>query len=162
MDNKAFYLGCLHREHDLFKKVFRAMPEEALDRRPHPRSRSARELMGHIIGHSQDLVELAGDGIINHRNVVPFDTVDEAIALLEESHSDLAGKVEAMDADTWATPAKFMAGDHLIAEAPVRDLVWLMHFDSIHHRGQLSTYIRPAGGKVPAMYGPSADDNPHG
>jgi len=31
-------------------------------------------------------------------------------------------------------------------------------FDIVHHRGQLSTYIRPMGGKVPSIYGPSADD----
>ena len=31
---------------------------------------------------------------------------------------------------------------------------------SIHHRGQLSSYIRPMGGKVPSIYGPSADENP--
>jgi uncharacterized damage-inducible protein DinB len=29
----------------------------------------------------------------------------------------------------------------------------------VHHRGQLSTYLRPMGGKVPAIYGPSADTN---
>jgi uncharacterized damage-inducible protein DinB len=28
---------------------------------------------------------------------------------------------------------------------------------SVHHRGQLSTYLRPMGGKVPGIYGPSAD-----
>ncbi len=37
-------------------------------------------------------------------------------------------------------------------------MVWFTLFDLIHHRGQLSTYIRPMGGKVPSIYGPSADD----
>lgn len=32
--------------------------------------------------------------------------------------------------------------------------------DAIHHRGQLSVYLRPMGGKVPAIYGPSADERP--
>jgi uncharacterized damage-inducible protein DinB len=36
--------------------------------------------------------------------------------------------------------------------------LWLMLMDSIHHRGQLSVYIRPAGGKVPSIYGPSGDE----
>jgi uncharacterized damage-inducible protein DinB len=42
--------------------------------------------------------------------------------------------------------------------APLGVMVWFTLFDLIHHRGQLSTYIRPMGGKVPSIYGPSADD----
>jgi uncharacterized damage-inducible protein DinB len=41
---------------------------------------------------------------------------------------------------------------------PVKNRLWLFFFDAIHHRGQLSTYIRPMGGKVPSIYGPSGDD----
>jgi hypothetical protein len=36
--------------------------------------------------------------------------------------------------------------------------VWGFLFDEVHHRGQLSTYLRPMGGKVPSIHGPSADD----
>ena len=43
-------------------------------------------------------------------------------------------------------------------EMPRRDLGWLMWFDCIHHRGQLSTYLRPMGSKALGIYGPSADD----
>ena len=53
---------------------------------------------------------------------------------------------------------EFLAGGHLIAEMPVSGLMWMLFFDSIHHRGQLSTYLRPMGGKVPSIYGPLADD----
>ncbi|MCH7491495.1 MAG: hypothetical protein IID05_12465 [Gemmatimonadetes bacterium] len=42
--------------------------------------------------------------------------------------------------------------------APTHVLLWEFVLNSIHHRGQLSTYLRPMGGKVPAIYGPSADD----
>jgi uncharacterized damage-inducible protein DinB len=35
--------------------------------------------------------------------------------------------------------------------------MWDFFFDAIHHRGQLSTYLRPMGGTVPSIYGPSAD-----
>ena len=37
-------------------------------------------------------------------------------------------------------------------------MLWAVLFDAIHHRGQLSLYIRLTGGKVPAIYGPSADE----
>ena len=41
---------------------------------------------------------------------------------------------------------------------PIGSLAWATLFDLIHHRGQLTMYIRPMGGKVPSVYGPSADD----
>ena len=41
---------------------------------------------------------------------------------------------------------------------PVIDVLWFMLTDSIHHRGQLSVYVRMAGGRVPSIYGPSADE----
>ncbi len=42
-------------------------------------------------------------------------------------------------------------------EQPIGEFLWFILFDAIHHRGQLSTYIRPMGGQVPAIYGPSGD-----
>jgi uncharacterized damage-inducible protein DinB len=38
------------------------------------------------------------------------------------------------------------------------DFLLMMICDQIHHRGQLTVYIRLAGGLVPSIYGPSADD----
>ncbi len=49
-------------------------------------------------------------------------------------------------------------GQPLPENAGQVQLAWMMLLDSIHHRRQLSTYLRPMGSKVPAIYGPSADD----
>jgi uncharacterized damage-inducible protein DinB len=46
----------------------------------------------------------------------------------------------------------------VIKEGPRQQLAWMMLLDSVHHRGQLSTHLRPMGSKVPSMYGPSADE----
>jgi uncharacterized damage-inducible protein DinB len=43
-------------------------------------------------------------------------------------------------------------------EDTVANMVWGFFFDAIHHRGQLSVYLRPMGGKVPSIYGPSGDE----
>ncbi len=43
-------------------------------------------------------------------------------------------------------------------ELPLGEMLWAVMFDAIHHRGQLSLYIRLTGGKVPAIYDPSADE----
>jgi uncharacterized damage-inducible protein DinB len=45
-------------------------------------------------------------------------------------------------------------------QAPAAGIITFALGHSIHHRGQLSSYIRPMGGKVPSIYGPSADENP--
>jgi uncharacterized damage-inducible protein DinB len=46
----------------------------------------------------------------------------------------------------------------MVSEQPVGTFLWFILFDAIHHRGQLSAYLRPMGGKVPSIYGPSADE----
>ncbi|MGZ4779284.1 MAG: DinB family protein [Thermoanaerobaculia bacterium] len=48
-------------------------------------------------------------------------------------------------------------GERLIQNRPLGDTLWDFFFDAIHHRGQLTSYIRPMGGKVPSVYGPTAD-----
>jgi uncharacterized damage-inducible protein DinB len=48
--------------------------------------------------------------------------------------------------------------EEILLKDTVGGLLWIALFDTVHHRGQLSTYIRPMGGNVPSIYGPSADD----
>jgi uncharacterized damage-inducible protein DinB len=67
-------------------------------------------------------------------------------------------KLEAVDASRWETPIKFMFEGKEVMNAPVYDMAWGFMLDQIHHRGQLSTYLRPMGAKVPQIYGPSADE----
>jgi uncharacterized damage-inducible protein DinB len=45
----------------------------------------------------------------------------------------------------------------VVSEQPIGQFLWFIFVDAIHHRGQLSAYLRPMGGNVPAIYGPSAD-----
>jgi hypothetical protein len=52
---------------------------------------------------------------------------------------------------------KFMVGEHVAFEAPLGATAWVLLLDMIHHRSQLSSYIRPMGGKHPGIYGPSGD-----
>ena len=58
----------------------------------------------------------------------------------------------------WEQPARFFHNGALVLEQPAGAFLWFVLFDSIHHRGQLAAYLRPMGGKVPSIYGPSADD----
>lgn len=158
MSTPAFLQSFLAQERGLFAKVVDAVPEDGLDHRPDPRSRCARDLIEHLIGHNLDIAELIDEGVIHHRNQVSFDSLEHGRRHLDESFGVVIEKLGAMSQDAWAQPARFYVGDQVIMEAPRGQLAWLLFLDSVHHRGQLSTYLRPMGGRVPAIYGPSADD----
>ena len=159
MTNREFFLQCRSTDVPLFVRVFNAVPEDKLDWRPESIARTARELLGHLIGHEQDVVELLGTGEIHHRMQVAFDGVQQAVELYEQAFREVETALTAMTDAAWDdVPAKFVHDDTVIMEMPRRDMGWLMWFDCIHHRGQLSTYLRPMGSKVPGIYGPSADD----
>jgi uncharacterized damage-inducible protein DinB len=157
MTNREFFLQHCAAEFPRFMGVLEATPADRLEFRPHPRSRSAYELIGHLIGHEQDLLELAGTGHINHRMQVPFETLHEGLAAYRKAHESLEQRLRAMDDGTWESAGRFLLDGKVIYEYPRRDLAWMLLFDGLHHRGQLSTYLRPMGGKVPSIYGPSAD-----
>ena len=159
MTNREFFLQCRSTDLPLFVRVFNAVPEGQLDWRPEPKARTARELLGHLIGHEQDIVELLGTGEIHHHMHVAFDGVKQAVELYEQACREVETALTAMTDAAWDdVPAKFVHDDTVIMEMPRCDMGWLMWFDCIHHRGQLSTYLRPMGSKVPGIYGPSADD----
>jgi len=157
MTNREFYLQNCASELPRFIAVIEAVPADQLDYRPHPRSRSAHELIAHLIGHDQDVLELAQTGKINHRMHVPFKSLDEGLQLFRTAHAALEREVAAMSDSAWESLGKFLIDGEVKYEFPRRDLAWMLLFDSLHHRGQLSTYLRPMGGKVPSIYGPSAD-----
>jgi uncharacterized damage-inducible protein DinB len=157
MTNREFFLQHCDAEFPRFLGVLGAAPADRLDFRPHPRSRSAYEVIGHLIGHEEDLAELAGTGCINHRMQVPFTSLAEGLAAYRQAHEALAQRLREIDDAAWDAPGRFLLNGQVIYEYPRRDLAWMLLFDGLHHRGQLSTYLRPMGGKVPSIYGPSAD-----
>lgn len=160
MGTTEFNKQCWANECESFRKVIAATAPDQLDWQPDSTSRSTRRLIGHIIGHVQDLSELVDDGVIHHRNEVPFDTLDDALEIFDRSYEDMQAKLATLDDAGWTTPADFLAGDFLVMNAPREQLSWIFLFDAIQHRGQLMTHLRPTGRKVPSVYGPSADESP--
>lgn len=160
MSNLSFFKGMMTKERPIFTKVVAAVLDDGLEHRPDPKSRSSRELIGHLIGHNLDMVELIDDGVIHHRNQVPFESVQDAVTALDDSFGAVLEKLTSLDDRAWMEQGKFCVGDHVLIEAPRQDLAWLLLMDAVHHRGQLSTHLRAMGSKVPAMYGPSADEPP--
>lgn len=158
MSSYAFFQGLVAQERSLFTKVVGAVIEEGLDYRPDPKSRCSRDLIEHLMGHNLDLVELFEEGAIHHRNQVPFESLDQAVEQYDDSFAQVLSALGAMGEALWLEPATFFVGDQVVAEGNRESLAWMMLLDAIHHRGQLSTHLRPMGSKVPGIYGPSADE----
>lgn len=158
MTNREFFIQRWEMEYPVFLKVFRALPPAKLDYRPHERSRSAAELVWLLACEEQAGSELIDTGQIDWQETPPSKSLDEMIRIFEAHHAALAERLKKVDDTTWERKAKFLVGGHLVMESPTSEFFWMTLFDAIHHRGQLSAYIRPMGGKVPSIYGPSADD----
>ena len=75
----------------------------------------------------------------------------------EASWKRVEEDVAKLDDPAWTKMGKFSSGGKEFPGQPIGQFLWFILFDAIHHRGQLTTYIRPMGGKVPGVYGPSGD-----
>ena len=80
------------------------------------------------------------------------------VQLLDRGAGQEPGLKINTDDATWDKTAKFIVDGNVAWESPLGEMLFGFLFDAIHHRGQLSAYLRPMGAKVPSIYGPSADD----
>ncbi len=76
----------------------------------------------------------------------------------ETSSKLLADALLDLTQQDWTVERSVTSDGAIILAQPLGQILWLFHFDSLHHRGQLSTYLRPLGAKVPSIYGPSGDE----
>jgi uncharacterized damage-inducible protein DinB len=104
------------------------------------------------------LAEGLEKGTVEWREVPTPDTVEEILATYDRNHDDLTRRLSALDHSVWEKEFRFVFGDYEITRGTGYHFAWEFLFDTVHHRGQLSTYLRPMGSTVPSIYGPSADE----
>lgn len=154
---REHYKECFEAEKPKFVRVLKAVPADKAAYRPHERSTSARDLVWLLASELGDACELVDRGEVSFE-LKPAPTVPEAVAAFERNAAELERRIATVDDDAWDRPARFLMDGKIAWEAPLGDMLFGFLFDSIHHRGQLSTYLRPMGAKVPSIYGASADD----
>ncbi len=143
-----------------FVKVLKAMPAGRVEYRPDPKSRTAAELAWLLAQSEAALVKLLDTGEVLWSESKPTAGPDAIVSAYETNAKAVNERLAKLDEAGWEKKGRFlMGGDAPAWEDSVGAFVWGFLFDSIHHRGQLTTYLRPMGGKVPAIYGPSADDS---
>ena len=158
-DLKRQYLAIFARELPITLKVMKAYPSGQDDFKPHERSYSASRLV-HTFSQENGVVVKAVRGELKMPPDLPEApaTYAQAVANYERGARELMAAVEKMPESRLVEKVNFFTGPGKMGMVPIGDVMWLMLLDSIHHRGQLSVYVRMAGGKVPSIYGPSADE----
>src|SRR5579863_2060054 len=149
-------LASIKKEHSTTSSVIAAIPANGGDYKPEPAARTALEIACHIVASEHRFFSSVTKGFFD---ITPNPKPDalKTGADIAKYYDELLPKDHAALTD--------LSGEHLVKEMDFRGMfqmpalaflaIGLRH--SIHHRGQLSVYLRPAGGKVPAIYGESYD-----
>src|SRR5215471_298589 len=159
MDSKAFFISHWEKEAPATRKVISRIPEDRSDYRADPKARCAREIAWLIVQEERALVEGLEKGVIEWKEVPTPATVREIVAEYEGQHDGFTGRLRGLASSTWEGDLPFMYEGQEVMKDKGYEMAWGFLLDQIHHRGQLSTYLRPMGAKVPAIYGPSADES---
>ncbi len=149
------YLGPLKSESRITKAVLAAVPAEEADYRPDPVSKTAMELVRHIAAADNRFVEAVTTGVFNLGPGIP-DSVKTPIEIAAWYQARHAQNLEALAQATPEQLLKPVDFRGLMQRPAVYFLMMGLHH-TIHHRGQLSSYLRSMGAKVPAIYGESFD-----
>jgi uncharacterized damage-inducible protein DinB len=156
--NLEFYIARRKGERKAFVNVLKAVPQDRLDYRPDPKARTAAALAWLLAAEEKALLTLLETGTVEWKDETPPARIDETVATYERAAAGVDERLGRLDAAGWEKKGRFIIEGAPPWETSISEFVWGFLFDAIHHRGQLSTYLRPMGGKVPAIYGPSADD----
>jgi uncharacterized damage-inducible protein DinB len=83
---------------------------------------------------------------------------DEVLEAVERSHREFGDLVRSLSEGALSEAVSFFVAPKTMGKVPRMEFLWFLLHDEIHHRGQFSIYLRMANGKVPSIYGPSADE----
>lgn len=157
MDQKALFLQFWEKEARAIRTVISRIPEGS-DYRPDPKSRLAREIAWLIVREEMVLTEGLEKGELEWKELPAPATVKEVLQTYDRHHDSLTAKLKALATPGWERKVPFIYQGQEVMSDTGYDTAWGFLFDIIHHRGQLTTYLRPMGAKVPQIYGPSADE----
>ncbi len=156
-NTRQFFADCFKSEKPIFLRVLQAVPANEAGYRPHPKCNSAGDIAWLIASEWASARELIDKSKVEFA-MTPAPAVQESIAAFEKVAGEIEKRLGALDDAAWEKKAQFLMDGKVAWEAPLGDMLFGLLFDGVHHRGQLSSYLRPMGAKVPSIYGPSADD----
>lgn len=156
MITKQDLLSLYGQELKTTAKVIAALPEGNMDYKPNEeKSNSLKSIVNTlIVGNFMNMKFLKGEQPSNSMDGVPeFDSIAGAVEANDKMAAEFMSALEAASDEDLQQPFSMWG-----MEGTRADIIMGMMRDMIHHRGQLSVYIRLLNGKVPSIYGPTADD----
>jgi uncharacterized damage-inducible protein DinB len=154
----------LDRECATTRKLLARVPDDKLDWRPHAKSTPLGKLGNHIAtlpGRFCEALQADGMDIAKFTPPPPPTSAADLVKTLDDGLANAKRILAAMDdkaaMGTWTFS---MAGKELLSMPRIALVRTLILNHSIHHRGQLSVYLRLLDVPLPPIYGPTADENP--
>ena len=152
MDEKSLFTRFWTEEAKTTRKVLERIPEDS-DYRPDPKSRTAQEIAWQIVCEEKMIIDALESGKAEWSPPPMPASMREVQQAYERQSATLPGRWNALPADKWEGELEFFG-----SSSPAASMAWSFLFDIVHHRGQITTYLRPMGSTVPQIYGPSADE----
>ena len=152
MDERALFTRFWENESKTTRKVIARIPEGS-DYRPDPKSRTAREIAWQIACEEKMIIDAVETGTAEWKPPQAPATIKELVEAYDRQSAEIVGRWKALPAARWDGTLEFFGG-----QRPASPMAWSFLFDIVHHRGQISTYLRPMGSTVPQIYGPSGDE----
>jgi len=160
-----FLLNEMNREIDRSRRALQEVPAGKHDWKPHEKSMIFGYLASMVatiptwitMQIKQDELDVAPEGASKMKQE-PKETSEALVKALDESAAAARSAFEGTTDEHLQTPWKLLAKGKVVMEAPRYEMIQdtINHWS--HHRGQMTVYLRLMGAKVPAIYGPSADD----
>lgn len=159
------YLAELDREVDRSRRALENLPEGKKDWKPHDKSMQFGYLANMVATIptwitmiiKQDELDIAPTDGGGHQWPDPTTRADY-IDALEKSAADARAALKGTNEEHLQTRWRLLAGGKVVADTPRHEMMRDTINHWAHHRGQMTVYLRLMGAKVPALYGPSADD----
>src|SRR5258708_23922032 len=152
MTNRECCIGRRKAEMQEFVSVLKAVHQGRLDYRPEPKARSAAALAWLLATEEAALVSLLDSGSVSWKEDAPPASIDAIVAAFERSAAAVDERLGRLDEAGWEKKVRF-----LLEGAPpwgdtLGQFFWGFLFDALHHRRQLSTYLRPVAIKMPSLH----------
>jgi uncharacterized damage-inducible protein DinB len=152
MDERARFTESWINESATTSKVFSRIPDGS-DYKPDPKSRTAQEIAWQIVCEERMLLDAMENGTAEWAPPPAPATMRDVLAAYDAQRAEMADRWKKLPQERWDGDLEFFGSAHKAAP-----MAWGFLFDIIHHRGQITTYLRPMGSTVPQVYGPSADE----
>ena len=152
MDEKSLFTKFWTDESKTTSKVLSRIPEGSTYK-PDPKSRTAQEIAWQIVCEEKMIIDALETGKAEWAPPPAPATMKEIAAAYDKQSAEMAARWSALPASRWDGALEFFGSSR-----PAAPMAWSFLFDIVHHRGQISTYLRPMGSTVPQIYGPSGDE----